>query len=62
MSDGMIPPAISLPWRAGGPGARIVYAQAAEAPSDSDQILATFTDGGVALAAVRAHNAALAGL
>lgn len=53
------PSALSMPWRADG---ILVYAQAGEQPSANDALLAMFTDAGVALGTVRAHNAAMAGL
>lgn len=62
MTTGTIPPSVSLPWRTGGPGGRIVYAQAGEQASDSDEIQATFMDPAVADEAVRRWNGALAGL
>ncbi len=53
------PSALSLPWRTDG---ALIRVQPGEQPADSDQEIGRFTDPAIALAAVQAHNASLAGL
>ncbi len=57
-----VPPAYgSLRWRTGRRVGRTVYAQAGPYPSDDDPLIGTMDTPELAEAAVRAHNAELAG-